>query len=87
MGDRQCRSIGTGLVRAMWVYGLVRVMWVYGGELVDEGRVEKKMERERGMIEEKKKRKKKKRKEMNKIFKPMCTVAVKSKYLALAPPI
>ena len=83
MGDLQCRSIGTGLVRAMWVYGLVRVMWVYGGELVDEGRVEKKMERERGMIEEKKK----KRKEMNKIFKPMCTVAVKSKYLALAPPI
>ena len=46
-------------MRAMWVYGLVRVMWVYGGELVDEGRVEKKMERERGMIEEKKKREKK----------------------------
>ena len=54
---------------------------------VGEGRGEKKMERERGMIEEKKIRNKKKRKEMNKIFKPMCTVAVKSKYLALAPPI
>ena len=45
------------------------------------------MERERGMIKEKKIRKKKKRKEMNKIFKPMCTVAVKSNYLVLAPPI
>ena len=45
------------------------------------------MERERGMIEEKKIRNKKKRKEMNKIFKPMCTIAVKSNHLALAPPI
>ena len=47
------------------------------------------MERERGMIEKKKIRgkKKEKRKEMNKIFKQVCTVVVEPHYLALAPPI
>jgi len=45
------------------------------------------MERECGMIERKKIRKKKKRKEMNKIFKPVCTVVVEPNYLALAPSI
>ena len=49
--------------------------------------MEKKMEREHGMTEKKKTRKKKERKEMNKIFKPVCTVVVETNYLALAPSI
>ena len=45
------------------------------------------MERERGMIEKKKTMKKKDRKEINKIFKPVCTIVVEPNYLALASPI